>query len=106
MIIFIAGPYAKPDPVINTRNAILAAEEVLKRGHIPYIPHLCHLWHLVSPHEEGFWSEYDLKFLPLCHAILRLPGESKGADKEVRIAEEELFLTVFRDIDEIPMEEK
>ena len=88
MLIFISGPYAHPDPVINTRNAILAGEEVIKQGHIPFIPHLNHLWHLVCPHEEDFWYEYDLVWLRKCDAILRIPGESKGADREMEIAKE------------------
>ncbi len=83
MLVFISGPYAKPDPVVNTRNAILAGEEVLKLGHIPFIPHLNHLWHLISPHNEDFWYAYDLIWLRKCDAILRLPGESKGADNEM-----------------------
>ncbi len=86
MIIFISGPYAKPDPVVNTRNAILAGEEVLKLGHIPFIPHLNHLWHLVSPHPEEFWYAHDLIWLRKCDAILRLPGESRGADNEMKMA--------------------
>ncbi len=88
MIIFISGPYAKPDPVINTRNAILAGEKVLKLGHTPFIPHLNHLWHLVVPHDEAFWYAYDLVWLRRCNAILRLPGESKGADREMILARE------------------
>jgi len=83
MLVFISGPYAHPDPVVNTRNAILAGEEVIKQGHTPFIPHLNHLWHMVCPHEEEFWYEYDLVLLKKCDAILRLPGESKGADREM-----------------------
>lgn len=86
MRIFISGPYTNPDPCINTRKAILVGEEVMKMGHIPFIPHLNHLWHLISPHPIYFWYEYDLEWLKVCDVILRLPGESDGAIKEVEFA--------------------
>ncbi len=86
MLIFISGPYAKPDPVINTRNAILAGERIVKTGHAPFIPHLNHLWHLLCPHNKDFWYQYDLIWLKKCNAILRLPGESTGADREMKLA--------------------
>lgn len=101
MKIYIAGPYSHPDPVINTNNAIQAAEEVLKKGHVPYIPHLTLLWHLVSPHVVEFWYEYDQVWLRYCNAVLRLPGPSKGADDEVAIAIN-LCLPIYRSIAEIP----
>ncbi len=61
MKVFVSGPYTHPDPVVNTRNAILAGEDIVRLGHTPYIPHLNHLWHLVCPHDPMFWYEYDLK---------------------------------------------
>lgn len=99
--IYVAGPYAHPDPVVNTRNAILAGEEIVKKGHIPFIPHLSMLWHTVVPHEADFWYEYDLQWLPDCHALLRLPGHSLGADREVREADR-LGLHIYWSTDEVP----
>jgi hypothetical protein len=88
MIVYVAGPYSGGDIAVNTRNAILAGEEVVKKGHIPFIPHLTHLWHMVCPHEENFWYDYDLVWLAKCDAILRLPGFSKGADREMAMAKQ------------------
>lgn len=101
MKIYIAGPYSHPDPVINTRNAIRAAEVVIEKGHIPYIPHLTMLWHFVSPHPINFWYEYDQVWLRFCNALLRLPGESKGADDEVAIAIN-FGLPIYHNFTEIP----
>jgi hypothetical protein len=86
MYIYIAGPYAKPDPVVNTREAIKVAEVIIKLGHVPYIPHLCLLWHFLEPHSIEFWYNYDLEWLDKCDLLLRLPGESTGADKEEEYA--------------------
>jgi hypothetical protein len=82
MRVYIAGPYSS-DPVAGIRAAVAAADELLAAGHTPHIPHLTHLWHLISPHPYEDWLALDLKWLEACGALVRLPGESAGADKEV-----------------------
>ena len=86
MRVYIAGPYTQGDPVENVRRAIRAAERVIASGHHPYVPHLNHLWHLISPHSWEYWMTLDLAFLPACDCMIRLPGESVGADRETRAA--------------------
>lgn len=84
MRVYIASAYTKGDVAVNVRDAILIADELIKLGHTPYIPHLTHFWHLVSPHEIQFWYEYDNSFLDhWAECVLRLPNESNGADQEV-----------------------
>lgn len=82
--IYVAGPYTKPDPCINTFNAIQKANELLDLGFIPFLPHLSHLWHTVSPRPYEDWMKIDFAFVEVCHGLFRLPGESSGADREVR----------------------
>jgi hypothetical protein len=84
--VYVAGPYTEPDPVLNTRNAILAAEALIAEGYIPYVPHLSLLWNMLAPHDVEHWYEFDLKWLERCDRLPRLPGESSGADREVRRA--------------------
>ena len=96
--VYVAGPYTHPDPCINVRRAVEAAEELVDDGFIPYVPHLTHLWHLISPHNIEFWYEYDLEWLSCCHALLRLEGVSIGADREVNVAKIKsipVFYSVF-----------
>ena len=83
MIVYIAGPYTKGDVAQNVHNAIKVADELVELGHIPYIPHLTHFWHLVSPRPYNFWTEYDMVWLEKCDCVLRISGESLGADLEV-----------------------
>jgi hypothetical protein len=84
MKIYIAGPYVKGDVAVNVREAIAAGEYVARLGHFPYIPHLTHFWHLLHPHNEvDFWYKQDNVWLELCDALLRIGGESIGADLEV-----------------------
>ena len=86
MRVYIAGPYTQGNPVHNTKLAIMVAEEIIDAGHIPYVPHLNLLWDLVAPHSPEFWYDYDLEWLGACDCLLRLPGESAGADREVAYA--------------------
>jgi hypothetical protein len=44
--------------------------------------------------------DYDLNWLAKCDAVLRLPGASSGADREVEYAQK-LGIPVFYSIEEI-----
>lgn len=83
MKVYVAGPYTKPDQCENTHAAIMAGNRIFDAGHIPFVPHLTHLWHTVTPRPHGDWLKMDLAFLACCDVVLRLPGESSGADIEV-----------------------
>ena len=83
--VFIAGPYAG-DQAINVRHAIVAADKLWYYGYIPYIPHITHFWDLVSPHDRPEWLELHANWLRRCDALLRLTGQSEGADLEVDLA--------------------
>ena len=87
MRVFISAPYTKGDPVDNTRGVILIAELLCKMGHVPFVPHLTLFWHFLEPHEPQFWYDYDNEWLKVCDAVLRLPGDSVGADNEVKLAQ-------------------
>lgn len=99
--IYIAGPYTKGDVVKNVHAAIIAAENLIERGYIPYVPHLTHFWHFAIHHNIEFWYKYDLAWLAKCDALLRLPGESHGADEEIRFAKDH-NIKVYYDIVKIP----
>lgn len=99
--IYVAGPYTNGDVGENVRNAILAGDRLLDKGYLPYIPHLTHFWHLLSPKDYCVWTSMDLAWLDKCDAILRLPGESKGADFEVNCAMLS-GMPVYYSLEEIP----
>jgi hypothetical protein len=85
-LIYIAGPYTRPDPVENTHRIIAIADALLEEQVTPLVPHLTLLWHLVSPKPYAEWIEYDEQLLLRCDAVLRIPGESTGAIREVHCA--------------------
>ncbi len=96
--VYVAGPYSS-DPVMGTRAAIAAANAIWAAGGAPYVPHLTLLWSFISPLPYEEWLELDLIWLDRCDMLVRLPGESSGADGEVRHAEQEC-LPVFHSLDD------
>ena len=86
-LVYIAGPYSHPDPVLNTRNACQVADRLVEAGAAVIVPHLSLLWHAISPAPVDEWYRRDLDVLAHCHAVAWLPGASKGADAEVAFAE-------------------
>jgi hypothetical protein len=70
------------------------------RGYRVFLPHLFAFWHTIHPHAREEWIELDLAWLARCDALLRVPGESPGADLEVRRAGE-LGIPVFGSIAEL-----
>lgn len=97
-LVYIAGPYTAPDPVLNTRHAVKLAERVEASGAVAVVPHLAMLWHLVSPHPIDYWYDHDLAMLAHCHALIRFGGASEGADREVEFAERH-SIPVFSEAD-------
>lgn len=85
--IYIAGPYTQGDVAVNVRNALNEANALADAGFHPFVPHLTHFWHMLHPRPYEFWLDLDNSFLPLCDVLIRLPGPSNGADKEVLLAE-------------------
>lgn len=98
--VYIASPYSKGDCAVNIRNSILAAEELRSHGFLPFCPLLTHFWHFMSPHPYEYWTQMDLEWLHHMDCILRLPGESTGADNEV-IEMQELGKPIFFSVEEL-----
>lgn len=80
--IYVAGPIKLGHRMDNIRAALDAAEEIMRVGAIPFIPHLNSFWHVVHPHPVADWMRWDFAWLRTCQALFRLPGESVGSDDE------------------------
>lgn len=95
-MVYLAGPYTNPDPVMNTHDTLRLGMELYETGLItPYVPHVSLLWHMVTPRPYQLWLDYDIELLERCDALLRIPGESFGADDEVRFAEDVMNIPIF-----------
>jgi hypothetical protein len=115
MMILIAGPYRSgtgddPDKMAaNLARLEEAAWPIFKAGHVPMIGEWVALPVLRSagqpsptgPLGEAVMYPTAQRLLEHCDAVLRLPGESSGADQDVAIAQER-GLPVYYEPDEIP----
>lgn len=116
LLILIAGPYRSgtgDDPqkmAENLHRLEQASWPIFKAGHVPMIGEWVALpiWQVAGGQTVGD-SLYDEilhptagRLIERCDAILRLPGESKGADNDVRLAHER-GIPVYYTIDEIPI---
>jgi nucleoside 2-deoxyribosyltransferase len=81
--IYVAGPMAKGDREENIRRGIDAGNALVAEGYAVFIPHLNVLWEKHHPKTFEEWLSHDLEWVAACDAVLRLSGESKGADLEV-----------------------
>lgn len=115
LLILIAGPYASGtggDPELMKRNLErleTAAWPLFQAGHIPMIGEWVALPILSSAGASGPTDPlaaevmYPVahRLLQRCDAVLRLPGESKGADQDVAIARER-GIPVYTSLAEVP----
>lgn len=118
MLILIAGPYrggTNDDPVLmkkNLDNLESFALEIFRKGHIPFIGEwmALPLIKLAGSTHVGDqqWNEIQYpiahRMLEKCDAVLRIKGESKGADQDVRLAQER-GLKIYHSVEEIPASE-
>ena len=95
--VYVAGPYSG-DTEGNTARALDAAEPLFRAGLMPYVPHLSHFWEQRHSHHYEEWMDLDFAWLSKCDALLRLPGHSIGADREVAFARANK-IPVFHDAD-------
>ena len=92
--VYIASPYSEGNKLWNVQYSLLVAEGLIRYGFLPYTPLLSHYWNEYSEHDYEYWMELDLAWLEQCDIVLRLPGKSHGADREVNRAFE-LNLPVY-----------
>lgn len=79
---YLAGPYSS-DPERNTARAIEALHHLLDAGVPAICPHLSHLAETHRARDYEDWMALDLRLLERCDVLVRLPGDSAGADREV-----------------------
>ncbi len=115
MLILIAGPYrsgTNDDLKLIKKNLDkleAMALPIFRKGHLPMIGEwvalpLMHLAGSKKPGDDA-WDEIQYpvahKLLEKCDAVLRIPGESKGADMDVEIARSK-GLKIYYNLEEIP----
>ncbi len=93
-VVYIASPYSKGDPAINTHFQCRMFDQMLNDGVVwPVAPLWSHFQHTLYPRQYQDWVAYDAAMIPRYDACVRLNAEhpelkysqadSSGADKEV-----------------------
>jgi hypothetical protein len=111
MLILIAGPYRSgtgDDPDLMAQNLARleeAAWPVFRSGHVPMIGEWVALPVLrvagaAAPEDEVLYPAAE-RLLQHCDAVLRLPGASTGADRDVEIAQQR-GIPVYERVEQIP----
>lgn len=85
-LIYVAGPISKGDQFSNVRDGIREADTLLDGGFHVLCPHLSALHQMIKPRSYESWMDLDFGMILRCDALLRMPGESPGADREVAFA--------------------
>lgn len=123
--IYVAGPVALGNLADNVNRAAEAGLRLLKAGLSPFVPHLSVFFDGVStryesepegePGSNAYWARarhfpggtaaedwysMDEPWVKASDALLRLPGESRGADLEVGWAGE-AGIPVFYSVDDV-----
>jgi len=84
--VYIASPYTKGDTAINVKRQLDCADELMTLGFAPFAPLYSHFQHMAHPRPYTDWIKIDLEWVKVCDCVLRLDGESSGADGEVKFA--------------------
>lgn len=115
MLILIAGPYRSgtgDDPekmAANLERLEAPSHALFQAGHVPMIGEWVALpvWRTAGGSKVGddlyeeIFHPVAGRLLQLCEAVLRLSGDSRGADNDVRIARERGIPVYFR-LEDVP----
>ena len=100
--IYLASPYTIGDIAVNVKLQIDTVDTLITMGFAPFAPLYSHFQHMAHPRDYHDWIKLDLEWVSVCDCILRLGGESSGADGEVAYAKK-LGIPVFYSIEALKL---
>jgi hypothetical protein len=102
--VYIAGPMGKANVIdANVRASVPAAMALVKAGAAVYLPHIWHFADVIAAEQDidrpeyAAWLAQDLEWVRASNVVLRLPGASPGAEREVAEAGR-CHIPVFTDL--------
>ena len=91
-IVYIAGPMTNGGTLspkatdAHVRVAMKTAADLMEVGFAPICPQLTHFLQELYPQPYERWMECDIPLVNVADCVLRLKGQSKGADRECLFA--------------------
>ena len=98
--VYIASPYSIGDQQANVDRSFAVANTLIDYGFAPYCPLYGHYLHLKKQRDWNTWMQLDTDWILACDCLLRVSGESSGADMEVRFALDH-DIPVFFNLDQL-----
>jgi len=99
--VYIASAYVVGDVHDDVRKLCFdCTDELINEGFAPFSPLLFHFQNMIHLQDWETWMMLDMEWLGVCDALLRLPGESIGADQEVEYARDN-SIPVFYTINQL-----
>ena len=99
-LVYIASPYTIGSKSDNVYRQIRCASALIDLGYCPIAPLLSHYIDNLYPKNYETWMQLDFELISRCDILLRLSGQSAGADREVNYAEA-LKIPVVYSIEEL-----
>lgn len=90
--VYIAGPMTNGSGnsfnMAKIHEAIEMFFRLIELGYAPHCPHLTVFCEFMQPHRILYqgWLELDMTYVEMSDVVMRIPGDSKGADREVAFA--------------------
>lgn len=85
-VVYIASPYSNGSQAANVAKQMEAYIYLANMGYCPIAPLLSHFLEIYHSFKFSNWLEIDKKLISISDIVLRLDGESVGADIEVEYA--------------------
>lgn len=89
-VVYIASPYGDHNDEATKLTAVNrqldCADELRMAGFTPIVPLTSHYWDSLHPHNRSWWMDLCFDYVCISDYLIRLPGESIGADAEVDLA--------------------
>jgi hypothetical protein len=100
MRIYVAGSYSADnviDVLSNIRRGIAYCARLIKEGHSPFCPWLDYQFSFFQDLSVEDYYRYSMAWLEVSEMVHVLPGSenSKGTQREIEFAEDELCLPIF-----------
>lgn len=87
ILVYMTGPITKGNQFLNVHRALVEAQRLRDAGFAVIVPHSTALDQIVTGScDYERWMVEDFELISRCDALVRLPGESTGSDREVQHA--------------------
>ena len=87
--IYLAQPISKGNSFQNIRDGVIVSDFLMRKGYVVFNPGLSALHDMIiynTPYE--LYMSQDFAWIEKCDCLIRLPGDSPGADREIEYAKQ------------------